>query len=257
MEVIQRTPVLIPRIDDIDVRLQLDTGSGSTVTLYPEIIDKIRAVPTGATRQSIGIEGVPMDNPVYVVARVGLGKAVYEDLEIRRDGHTAKHRDETIKYRGTYGHIGLGLFQGDKIIIDYPHRKFTIIPPDAPNEDQLLCDGIELPLDSEKLSLGLVTPTQTDIGELNVVWDTGARGNIMVKHTTDAAGLDLRARDKFETKVFAINGHDFGPVRMNVWDIPAFPTELHALVGYWFFADKIVCVDLPRDSIYVRFSTAN
>jgi len=251
MEIVKRSPVLTVRIDDVDIRLQLDTGSGTTLTLYPEILDKLEVVPSGEVSESIGMEGVVMKNPVYVITRAELGTAVYEDLQIRQDGHTAEHRTDTIAYRGTYGRVGRGLFEDGKLIIDYPNESLTVIPPNAPSDEQAACRGIELPLLSEKESLGLVTRVQTDIGDVYSVWDTGAPGNIMVKHTTDAAGLGLKARDKFETKTFTINGYEFGPVRMNVWDVPL-PPDLHTLLGYWFFSDKIVCVDFPRNSIFVR-----
>lgn len=255
MELVNRSPVLTVRIDGIDIRLQLDTGSATTLTLYPEILDKIEIVSTGEVYESIGMEGVLMENPVYVVSMAELGIATYEDLQVRKDDHTAEHRADTIAYRGTYGRVGRGLFDDGKLIIDYQNNSMTIIPPAAPEDEQAACRGVELPLVAEKESLGLVTEVRTDIGELYAVWDTGAGGNIMLKRTTDAAGLDLKARDKFETQKFEINGHEFGPVRMNVWDVPPLPPDLHTLLGYWFFSDKVVCIDFPRNSIFVRTPT--
>lgn len=252
MELVNRTPVLTVRINDIDVRLQLDTGSSTTLTLYPEILEELETVRTDEIRESIGIEGVTMENPIHVISKAELGSAIYENLRIREDGHTAQHRAETIAGRGTYGRVGRGLFENGKLVIDYPNESLTIIPPDAPSGGQATCHGIALPLVSEKESLGLVTRAQTDIGEIYSVWDTGARGNIMVKHTTDAAGLGLEARDQFETDKFIISGHEFGPVRLNVWDIPL-PPDLHTLLGYWFFSDKVFCVDFPRNTIFVSF----
>ncbi len=196
-----------------------------------------------------------MENPVYEVARVALGGADYRDLQVRQDDHTEQHRIDTIEYRGTYGRVGRGLFDNGKLIIDYQNESLTIIPPDAPEDDQAACHGVEIPLEMDKESLGLTTKAQTDIGELYAVWDTGAGGNIMLKRTTDAAGLKLQARDKFRSEKFVINGHDFGPVRMNVWDIPALPPDLHTLLGYWFFSDKVVCIDFPRNALYVRLPT--
>ena len=255
MEIVERMPVLSFRINDVDVRLALDLGSGTTLTLYPEILEKIEAVSTGEVHESMGMEGVLMENPIYEVSRVSLGDVKYLDLQVRQDDHTEQHRKDTIEYRGTYGRAGRGLFDNGKLIIDYQNESMTIIPPDAPDVDQATCRGVELPLATEKESLGLTTKVHTDIGELYAVWDTGAPGNIMPKRTTDAAGLELRARDQFRTEKFVINGHEFGPVRMNVWDVPALPPDLNTLLGYWFFSDKIVCIDFPRKSIYVRSLT--
>jgi len=252
MEIVERMPVVDLRINDLDVRLALDVGSGTTLTLYPQILEQLEKTPTGEIHQSMGMEGVVMKNPVFQVSNVQLGDAVYYDLQVRQDDHAEKHRTDTIAYRGTYGRVGRGLFDDGKLIIDYPDKKLTIIPPDAPEDDQAICHGVELPLETDKESLGLTTKVETDIGELYAVWDTGARGNIMLKRTTDAAGLQLQARDEFRTEKFDINGHNFGPVRMNVWDIPAFPPDLHTLLGYWFFADKVVCIDFPRRSLFVR-----
>lgn len=251
MELVNRTPVLNVRINEIDTRLQLDIGSGTTLTLFPEILSELDTVLTGEVIESIGMEGVVMQNPVHLVSSVQLGGVFYKDIEVRQDGHTAQHRVETIAGRGTYGRVGRGLFEDGKLVIDYRNESLTVIPPGAPDHEQAVCRGLELPLASEKNNLGLVTRVQTDIGEIYSVWDTGARGNIMVKHTTDAAGLELQARDRFETRKFVINGHDFGPVRMNVWDVPL-PHDLHALLGYWFFSDKLVCVDFPGERIFVQ-----
>ena len=255
MEIVKRTPVLSFRINDFDVRLQLDLGSGTTLTLYPQILDQIETISIGEMHESIGMEGVFMENPVFEVSKVELAGAIFHDLRVRQDGHTEQHRIDTIEYRDTYGRAGRGLFDNGKLIIDYQNESMTIIPPDAPEDDQAACHGVELPVETDKESLGLTTKVQTDIGELYAVWDTGAGVNIMLKRTTDAAGLELQARDDFRSEKFVINGHDFGPVRMKVWDVPAFPPDLHTLLGYWFFSDKVICVDFPRNRIYVRFPT--
>ncbi len=252
MEIVERMPVLDFRINDLDVRLTLDTGSGTTLTLYPQILDQLEKTTTGEIHESIGIEGVVMKNRVFEVSTVQLGDAVYTDVLVRQDDHTEKHRTDTIAYRGTYGRVGRSLFDDGKLVIDYGNNELTIIPHAAPAEDQALCHGVELPLETDKEGMGLTTRVQTDIGELHVVWDTGFRGNVMLKRTTDAAGLSLQARDQFRTEKFAINGNDFGPVRMNVWELPALPPDLHALIGYWFFADKVVCVDFPRQRLFVQ-----
>ena len=250
MELVNRTPVLTVRVNDIDVRLHLDTGSGATLKLYPSVIEKLKIVPTGEIVESIGIEGVTMYEPVYVVSRVEIGGATFDDVRIVQDDHTEEHRRETIQYRGTYGHVGRGLFNDHKLVIDYQDETLTLIPPDAPSSADNACGGIELPLVTDR-DWGLTTIADTDIGDIYSVWDTGARGNIMVKAASDAAGLGLEARDQFETEKFVINGHDFGPIRMNIWDIPL-PAEMNTILGYWFFSDKIVCVDFPRQRIFVR-----
>ena len=257
MAIVERFPVLTFRINDLDVRLALDLGSGTTLTLYPEILEQIEKTPTGEMIESVGMEGVTMNSPVHEIPRVQLGGVVFRDLLVRQDDHTEQHRKDTIEYRGTYGRVGRGLFENGKLVIDYQNESLTMIPPDASEEEQSNCHGIELPLATEKENLGLTTFVQTDIGEIYAVWDTGAPGNIMPKRTTDSAGLSLQARERFETEKFVINGHDFGPITMNVWDIPALPPDLQALLGYWFFSDKVVCVDFPNDRLFIRFQSTS
>lgn len=252
MKIVNRTPVVVVEIGEEEVPLQLDLGSGTTLTLFPQVFDRIDAQPTGETHMSMGIEGVAMENPVYTIPIATLGDATFQDLEIRRDDHSEQHRRETIEYRGTYGRVGRGLFYEGKLIVDYRNEQLTIIPNDATDDHQKACTGVEIPLEADKESLGLTTKVNTDIGELYAVWDTGARGNIMRKKTTDAAGLSLDARDKYQTEAFEMSGHEFGPVRMNVWDIPVLPPDLHTILGYWFFADKIVCVDFPGKRLLIQ-----
>ena len=91
----------------------------------------------------------------------------------------------------------------------------------------------------------------TDVGDIFAVWDTGAPGNILLKNAANQAGLDLEAYDKFQSEHFIINEHEFGPIRMNVWDFPA-PEGLSAFLGYWFFSDKVVCIDFPNSRLLVR-----
>jgi hypothetical protein len=252
MKIVNRTPVVVVNIGEEEVPLQLDLGSGTTLTLFPQVFDRIDAQPTGEIHMSMGIEGVAMENPVYTVPIVTLGEAVFRDLEVRRDDHSEQHRAETIEYRGTYGRVGRGLFDEGRLVVDYQNELLTILPGDAVKEDQRACSGVEIPLEAEKKSLGLTTRVTTDIGEMFAVWDTGARGNIMLKKTTDAAGLRLDARDKFQTETFEMNGHEFGPVRMNIWDIPVLPPDLNTILGYWFFADKVVCVDFPDKRLLIQ-----
>lgn len=252
MKIVNRTPVIVVDFGEEKIPLQLDLGSGTTLTLFPQVFDRIEARPTGNTHFSMGIEGVAMENAVYTVPIAKLGEVTYLDLYIRRDDHSEQHRAETIETRGTYGRAGRGLFQDGKLIVDYQDEKMTIIPSDAVDADQRMCSGVEIPLETDKESLGLTTKVKTDIGELFAVWDTGARGNIMLKKTTDAFGLTLEARDKFRTDTFEMHGHEFGPVRMNIWDIPVLPPDLHTILGYWFFADKIICVDFPGKRLVIR-----
>ena len=256
MRIVNRTPVVVVEIGDSEVPLQLDLGSGTTLTLYPRVFEQIDAQPAGQTHVSIGMEGIAMENPEFTVPTARLGDATFYDLVVRMDGHSEQHREETVEYRGTYGRVGRRLFDEGKLIIDYERECMTIVPANASDVDQATCSGLEIPLEAEKENLGITTMVQTDIGELFAVWDTGARGNIMLKRTTDAAGLTLEARDKFQTQTFEMNGHEFGPVRMNVWDVPALPSDLHTLLGYWFFADKVVCIDFPRNRLFVQI-TAN
>jgi hypothetical protein len=52
-----------------------------------------------------------------------------------------------------------------KVVINYPRRELTLIPPASLPEEQALCRGIELPLIQEK-DWGLAARIDTDIGEL-------------------------------------------------------------------------------------------
>jgi hypothetical protein len=227
----------------------LDIGDASALVLHPSVIAGLHTTPTGESFKGHGMEGKFFDVPVVKVAHVELGGVVFSDVQIHQDGHDDAFRARQISDRGTYGYVGAGFFKGYELVLDYRKRRITLIPGSSPPVSQRSCRGQTIPLD-RSVTWGLVSRANTDAGDLLFVWDTGSPGLIMIKANAEAANLDT-SHGPISFKHFRMNGHEFGPLRFEVWDFPA-PPRMAGVIGYDFFKNHVVCVDFPRDRIRVR-----
>ena len=243
------SPIITLHIQGHDIPLELDIGDATSLVLHPAILNELKTTPTGETWQGYGMEGKLTTEPMVKVDRVDMGSVVFPNVTIRADDHDDAFRAKQLADRRTQGYVGTAFFKGYALVLDYPRHRITLIPQAAPPESQGACRGQVIPLD-RSLSWGLVSHVDTDAGDLLFVWDTGSPGLVLVKANAQAAHVDTTQKP-VTFHHFRMSGHDFGPLQFEVWDFPA-PPRMAGFIGYDFFKDHVVCVDLPRDRIRVR-----
>ena len=101
-----------------------------------------------------------------------------------------------------------------------------------------------------KTEVGAVGFVGTDAGELQLGWDTGAPAILMSRSTAIAAHLAAEL-DSAVSKKFEVGGRDFGPQRIEIWNIPL-PTEIAGLVGHPFFHEHVVCFDYRNLTLHIE-----
>jgi predicted aspartyl protease len=76
LRVVGHFPILIAKIDGMDVPLVLDTGDASTVALRQSVLDQVKAVPTGESFKGSDVKG-NVQSPKFRLSRLQLGRAVH------------------------------------------------------------------------------------------------------------------------------------------------------------------------------------
>lgn len=228
----------------MEVRLQFDLGDSTPLVLQQSVLDSIEAVPTGDTSKYQGTDGV-FEVPMFKVARVQIGTAVFTDVVVRLDAPRAGYQPKQI----AGGYLGTGLLKSYEVVLDYANRAMTLVP--RPSErSSVTCKGTVVPfsLSSPKWRGEPVTEADTDLGRVTLWWDTGAPVSVIRKGLTQEESSESSA-DSVMTKRFTLGGTDFGPWQFDIWDVslPGFD----GFIGHDFFARHVVCIDFPGNRVVI------
>ncbi len=255
IKLIGADPIVEVRVNGLPINVHFDIGTGGSLALFPSKLNQIEdKVLVDRSRGGVAQDGpTGGGRPIYQVDLIEIGGLALENARIGEDFHDEAFQKEFTARNYAHGFLGRRYFLEHKIVIDYPKSELTIIPPDAPAEQQLECQGVELPLlrENEK-DWGLVSNAVTDIGSLVVVWDTGFPANVVFKKWTDSAGLSYSVGNKIVSETLNINGHDFGPKTFEVWDWGSDRPPFDGFIGYDFFSEHVVCVDFPNGAVFVQ-----
>ena len=243
-------PIVIVRIQDRDISLYLDIGSATPLVLQPALLAQLKTTPTGESFSGFGMEGKVFTAPLVTLDRVDMGGAVFSNVSVRRDEHDGSYQDKQLAEAGTQGSIGTELFKNYQLVLDYARHRMTLVVPGAPLSSSRHCRGQIIPLVRDGNHWGLVSRVSTETGERLFVWDTGSPAFVMPKASAIAAHLDT-SQDAVTLQHFRMNGHEFGPLRFEIWDFPA-PAGMAGFIGRDFFAAHVVCIDFPGNRLFVR-----
>jgi hypothetical protein len=239
-------PLLMARIDGVDVALVFDSGDQSTLALQASVLQKIKAVPTGDSSEQHYVKGDPVRTAEYRLTRLEVGAAVFSDFVGRADMHAPSYPANDV---GQKGFLGTGLLKSYEVVLDYRHRTLSLIPRAQGEGASAQCQGTSVPFSPEWHGEP-VTSTDTDLGPVTLWWDTGAPTSGLTRRFVQQMrpGLQL---DKVTSRRFMLGSADFGPWKFPVWDVSP-PPGFNGFVGYDFFAGHVVCFDFPGRRVVIR-----
>lgn len=251
IEIVGTSPIIEIKVNGKPVPVHFDLGNADSVSLFPAFLDEVQKEKVGETGGRKSLYGSEDGKPIYRVETVQVGDFAVTNFDVVEDFHDAEFQEDFIEARGAFGFIGPGLFKDHRLVIDYQQKKLTIIPQDALDAQQSGCRGHEISLMPQSNSdIGALGLAQTEIGDVRLVWDTGAPANIILKDRTDAAELGLPEYEELTLTELSFGGHDFGPASFFVRDFKIPPFD--GLIGFPFFEKYVVCFDLPGNRLFVR-----
>jgi hypothetical protein len=232
-------PIVIAEIDGKDVPLAFDLGDSSPLVLKQRIIDHVRTLPSKEAHRGTDVQGNIIESETFILPRLKLGSSVFTDVVGRPDKHDPAYQASDF---GQEGQFGTSLLKSYKVLLDYPHRKMTLIPASSPTDQAAKCKGTVVPF-SPDWNGDPVTKARIDLGEVTAVWDTGSPVSILRQPRAQNIGASVLTQH-VTTKHLILGGTDFGPLKLDVADY-AEPAGTDMFIGYNFFAKHIVCIDFP------------
>lgn len=251
VRLVDADPIIQVRINGSPIDVHFDIGRGTTIAVFSPQLESITKRRVGTESSGMSMTGPTGNRPIYEVDLVEVGGAKFSNATIVEDFHDDDFQDSFSSRLEAFGFAGRGLFERYKVIIDYQGQQLVLIPPVSPPDQQALCTGKELPL-LQGQNWGLASKVGTDIGEMVLVWDTGAPESLVLKRRTDRSGNDYKDGEVLSTERFVIGSHDIGPKELAVWDWVENAPPFDGFIGNDFFAESVVCVDFPNQKIFVR-----
>jgi hypothetical protein len=241
-------PVVVIRVQGQELPLQLDLGDASSLVLHPEVLTSLRSEPTDDTFKAYSMDGT-IETPIVLLDLVEVGDTKMSGVAARADVHDDSFRNYKKSEIGAVGFLGMGLFKSGQLLVDYSRKRLQISQPQGSGAIRNVCRGQPVSLVADS-TWGLTTSVSTDVGELLFVWDTGSPAIVMSRSTATAVHFATDV-DSTIFKKFVIGRRNFGPQRIDIWDIPA-PTGMAGLIGHPFFQTHVVCVDSPGLRLFIK-----
>ena len=180
------------------------------------------------------------------VPHLQIGTAVFTDVIAELDVHDPSYQATQV---GQQGFLGTSLLKGYEVVLDYRHRRMTLVPSGSTKAESAGCKGAAVPF-SPAWHGEPAAEADIDLGRLTVWWDTGAPTSMLSKKFTEAA-QSHQAGDTVKSKHLILGGADFGPLQFGVEDLPL-PPGFDGFIGYNFFAHHIVCMDFPGNRLLIQ-----
>jgi Aspartyl protease len=238
--------VVTANIDGSEVPLVFDSGSSASVSLTQEVIDRVKALPTGEASRGMDAKGNVLKYPKFKIHRIQIGSAVFTDVIGELDVHDPSYQATQV---GQQGFLGTFLFKGYEVVLDYRHRRMTLVSPGVSKDRSAACRGTAVPF-SPAWHGEPAAEADTDLGRLTLWWDTGAPTSMVSRRIPEAAG-SRQSGDAVTSKRLSLGGTDFGPLQFAVEDL-SLPPGFDGLIGYNFFAHHVVCMDFPGNRLLIQ-----
>lgn len=245
----------------------LDTGSKTGLHLprawIDEMGDALRLLPE--KENSTDLAGKIVENDAFIAKQLLINGMVFDNIRIVEfqpwglsmgsEGEPQPDLSETI--------VGMGLFTGKQVLIDYPRQRLTVALPGVDLRDEAYA-WHEIPwnMTDEGLTLQFQQKGE-DKHKYDLVLDTGAsitmvsskRALNLEQESCQDAGIDLDTGTT-PCKVATLQASDLPqllPIMALVLDMDFGKFEQDGLVGFNLLEKHPVLIDLPAQKIWIGF----
>ena len=232
IEIVNGNPVATAQINDVTVKLVIDSGGG-VVTLKTEAIKRVAAARTGATRPTTDALGNNASRNLFHLGTLEMG--TFKVVDIDADESTEHASQSPVD-----GMIGRFVLNRYAVVYDYAAHKVTFIDPARSSELRTECRGT--PIDLMPAPEGiLVSGAKIDQADIRMLWDSGAVYSFIKQSFADRNKLPIET-PYYTTQTLRFSDVNLGALRFVVLDLRA-PEEADAYIGSNFFLAHIVCID--------------
>ena len=239
-------PVITVRIDGRDLPLMYDLGGDFSLALTDKALALVETSPVEGTYTFSDVKGNIIEAPMFEVREIDVGGVLFHGVRGHADRSDPSYPRTDI---GDMGILGQPFFESKRIVLDYARGRMTIIPGDSEAPESAGCRGTAVSFLPEWEGAP-VTKAITDIGELTLIWDTGAPVSIIRGARAPRFGAK-GASDVVTSERLILGGTDFGPLEWRLLDYQE-PQGSDGFIGHSFFASHIVCIDFPAKRLLVR-----
>jgi len=239
-------PIFEADIDGHTIPLMFDLGEDSALVLTRAALEELKITPVNSGHAVSDVKGNTMESPKFTVRSLKIGGASFSDVSGRIDIHDPSYQSAHV---GQLGYVGPLLVHDYRIVLDYRHGQMTLIPPRIHDAARAGCRGIVVPFLPE-WDGAPVTKAHTDLGDLTVVWDTGAPISILRRAVAEQAHPNFSGQF-LTTQHFRLKDTNFGPLELRVIDFSQ-PPGSDGFIGTNFFVHHVVCVDLPANRFLIH-----
>jgi hypothetical protein len=245
IELINNFPVLEVAVSDQSVKVMFDLGGSDEIVLSKAALASLRVEQLEETYAWVDAKGNRLESHKFRIPELRIGSLAFRDVTGHEDAEAATYR----KTPAGVGYVGAALMRSVKLVVDYRQHSMTFIPNDIQGAEQDGCYGTEVPFDPA-MGGDPITQAVTDLGKLVLVWDTGAPMSLVRDSLVKARGFTPDGL-YIASKKFELADRDFGPLQFRLFSF-AEPAEVDGFVGYDFFANHVVCIDLRGKRFLVR-----
>jgi hypothetical protein len=237
-------PVIIVRINGHKVPMTIDLMQVAPVFLMQSAVDEIKPV---VAVDNHAAADAPADSaaPLIKIQHIEIGGMMFSNV----NGYIHVRAPATQTSTTPQGVIGLPLLRSFKVILDYKHKSITFIRNSGSAGESDGCSGTTVPFIPEWHGAP-VTKAFTSLGDLVLVWDTGAARGVMRKKTAD----DLHAT--VSNQIVSLPHLNFGTADLGAMDFHVVDyiqlPGTDGFIGDDFFANHVVCIDFPGTRLLVR-----
>ena len=236
-------PVITVKINGHKVPMTLDLIQSAPVSLLQSAADAVK--PVAVVDNAASPAPTNTAAPLIKIQRIEIGSMLFSNV----DGYIDLRAPTTQTSTTPQGVIGMTLLRSFKVILDYRHKSITIIRNSGFAAESDGCSGTKVPFLPEWHGAP-VAKAHTDLGDLILVWDTGAARGVIRKKAAD--DLHAAVSDQMVSLPHLNFGDtDLGAMNFHVVDYTQLPGT-DGFIGDDFFATHVVCVDFPGKQFVVR-----
>lgn len=254
IEFIGNHPLVEVELEGKKYPVKLDLGAECQFAFFEEILKEIPEKKFVKFITTTDVKGNRYKVSSYSVPHVKMKNFAFENVAILEEARDFATKGAVLWRRGDkkqshipfVGRIGRECFRSNNLFIDFPNSVLFV----TSNLEQLkmdhwpVCDLFETSFEMGRW--GIILSIETDIGLKRFVLDTGTSASILKK-----AHAELPSEKQvFTTTKFSINGHDFGPIDLSLFEMTS-SIDADGLLGLDFLKKHAIYIDFKNKKAFI------